>query len=120
DVAGEYLLMAATLLEMKSKMLLPAREVVPDEEFDEYEGEDPREALIRRLVEYRKYKIVAGELQQLEAKWQLVFSKPPVQLDRAQADGLRDGSVYDMISALQKLLKRKRLTVPRKTRIQRE
>ncbi|HET7521825.1 MAG TPA: segregation/condensation protein A [Bacillales bacterium] len=121
DVAAEYLLMAATLLEMKSKMLLPAREEEPlEEEFDvEYE-EDPREELIRRLVEYRKYKIVTEQLKKRGDQWILAYSKPPVPLGEPEVKQLADASIYDMISALQKLVKRIQLEVPKQTKIRRQ
>ena len=57
--AGEYLLMASTLLHIKSKMLLPTF----TEEEEEEEGEDPRAELVRRLLEYQKYKEAAAELE---------------------------------------------------------
>ena len=57
DIAGEYLLMASTLLHIKSKMLLPTS---PEEE--EEAGEDPRAELVRRLLEYQKYKEAASDL----------------------------------------------------------
>lgn len=121
DVAGEYLLMAATLLAMKSKMLLPKQE----EEFveDEYEAEyieDPREELIRRLVVYRKYKVVSEQLKERETRWQLAYAKTPVPLGEPKAKPLAEVSVYDMVSSLQKLVKRKLLKVPRKTRVHRQ
>ncbi|HEU5138966.1 MAG TPA: segregation/condensation protein A, partial [Bacillales bacterium] len=121
DVAGEYLLMAATLLEMKSKMLLPTEEEeYIEDDYEEFEG-DPREELIRRLVEYRKYKIVSEQLKQREAKWQLVFAKPAVPLGEPEVKPLsEDTSVYDMISALQKLARRKQLEVPKTTKIERQ
>ena len=58
DTAGEYLLMASTLLHIKSKMLLPT-----STEEEEEEGEDPRAELVRRLLEYQKYKEAAAELE---------------------------------------------------------
>src|SRR3989304_7039984 len=58
DTAGEYLLMASTLLHIKSKMLLPK-----SSEAEEEEGEDPRAELIRKLLEYQKYKKASGELE---------------------------------------------------------
>ncbi|MGM0556206.1 MAG: segregation and condensation protein A, partial [Myxococcota bacterium] len=58
EVGGEWLEMAATLIYIKSRMLLP-----PDEdEDDDEQGPDPREELVRRLVEYQKYKLIAGKL----------------------------------------------------------
>ena len=62
DLAGEFLLMAATLIHIKSKMLLPPSE---EEETDEEEG-DPREELVRRLLEYKKYKEAALELSEMD------------------------------------------------------
>ncbi|HEX6923009.1 MAG TPA: segregation/condensation protein A [Bacillales bacterium] len=121
DVAGEYLLMAATLLEMKSKMLLPTEEEeYIEDDYEEFE-EDPRDELIRRLVEYRKYKIVSEQLKQREAKWQLVYAKPPVPLGEPEVKPLSDDiSVYDMIASLQKLARRKQLEIPKKTKIHRQ
>ena len=58
DGAGEYLLMASTLLHIKSKILLP-----PSSEGEEQEGEDPRAELVRKLLEYQKYKNAAAELE---------------------------------------------------------
>src|SRR5512147_3020303 len=58
NVAGEFLVMAATLLQIKSKMLLPAEETADDEE----DGPDPREELVRRLLEYKTYKEAARQL----------------------------------------------------------
>lgn len=58
DIAGEYLLMASTLLHIKSKMLLPT-----SSEEEEEEGEDPRAELVRRLLDYQKYKYAAAELE---------------------------------------------------------
>lgn len=120
DVAGDYLLMAATLLEMKSKMLLPLRVDPEDQESIEYEEEDPREELIRRLVEYRQYKKIAEDFKEREARSQLVFSRPPTLLEEGRGIRNHDVSLYEMISSLQKLVKRKRLQVPRKTRIRHE
>src|SRR5438477_13153089 len=70
DVAGEYLVMAATLIHIKSKMLLPR----PDTAAGVYgEIEDPRDALVRRLLEHQKFKAAAGLLHEREqlraAQW---------------------------------------------------
>ncbi|HET7629215.1 MAG TPA: segregation/condensation protein A [Bacillales bacterium] len=120
DVAGDYLVMAATLLHVKSKMLLPNEEI--DVEDDEYEAfaEDPREELIRRLVEYRKYKIVSERLRERESRWQQAYAKPPVPLGEPQAKVLGERSVYDLAAALQKMIRRKLVQVPRKTKIRRQ
>lgn len=72
EIASEFLVMAATLLHIKSRMLLPSRETV-----DEQEETDPREELIMRLVEYKKYKDFAEYLKEQEKKWELVHYKLP-------------------------------------------
>lgn len=119
DVAGDYLLMAATLLEMKSNMLLPSRDALDDETLEvDYEGENPKEELIRRLVEYRKYKAAAEDFKEREARSHLLFSKPPSLISETQSRQLHEVSLYDMILSLQKLRKRKQLEVPKKTKIQ--
>ena len=71
DVAGEFLVMAATLIHIKSKMLLPRPETSADVEGEQ---EDPRDVLVRRLLEHQKYKAAAGLLHEREevraAQWQ--------------------------------------------------
>src|SRR5580765_2705751 len=63
DVAGEFLVMAATLIHIKSKMLLPRPETAAGVDGDE---EDPRDALVRRLLEHQKFKAAAGLLHERE------------------------------------------------------
>ena len=75
DVAGDYLLMAATLLEIKSRMLLPKKKLAFEEEFYE-EGEDPRESLIQQLVEYKQFQEAAKALKTMEQERGLYFTKP--------------------------------------------
>src|SRR2546426_7847986 len=72
-VAGEFLVMAATLIHIKSRMLLPV-EAEGDEE-DEA-GEDPRAELVRRLLEYKQFKEAAGELVQRGQQWRGGFRRP--------------------------------------------
>ena len=74
DLAGEFLLMAATLVHIKSKMLLPP-DVAETEE--EEEGADPREELVRRLLEYQRYREAARELSEKEILGRDVFSRGP-------------------------------------------
>lgn len=74
EVGSEYLLMAATLLRIKSKMLLPRR---PEE--DEEEAADPREELVQRLLEYRQFKEAAGVLNEHQDRTADVFYHPPVE-----------------------------------------
>lgn len=75
NIASEYLVMAATLVAIKSQMLLPKQEI--DEEMDEY-VEDPREELMHRLIEYRKYKDAAEKLKQKEEESSHLFTRSPV------------------------------------------
>lgn len=124
DLASEYLVMAATLLAIKSKMLLPKQE----ESLDEFEfevEEDPRDELVERLIEYRKYKEAATDLKELENERGLMFTKPPSDLSdytkeiKLEKSDL-DVSLYDMLAAFQKLLRRKKLQKPLSTKITRQ
>ena len=116
EIASEYLVMAATLIEIKSKSLLP-KQVIEIE--DEYE-EDSREALIQRLVEYQQYKEVTKELRELEEERGQFFTKPPIDfsdyIDHVEKLP-QNLQVEQLISAFEKLLRRHKLTKPLKTRI---
>lgn len=126
DIASEYLVMAATLLAIKSKMLLPKQEeAVLDDELEFHMEEDPRDELVERLIEYRKYKDAAQDLKTLEEERSLMFSKPPsdlselskeIQVDRVDINV----SLYDMLGAFQKLMRRKKLQKPLSTKIARQ
>ncbi|MGJ7919928.1 segregation/condensation protein A [Neobacillus sp. LXY-4] len=122
DVASEYLVMAATLLAIKSKMLLPKyEEEILDEDLElEYE-DDPRDELVERLIEYRKYKEAAQDLKTLEEQRSLIYTKAPSDLSdlttvRQETKDL-NVSLYDMLGAFQKLLRRKKLQKPLPTKI---
>ncbi|ACL76098.1 segregation and condensation protein A [Ruminiclostridium cellulolyticum] len=75
EVASEFLIMAATLLHIKSRTLLPSKKEEIQEE------KDPREELVRRLVEYRRYKEFTQELKEMEKKWGRVTFRLPETLD---------------------------------------
>lgn len=127
DVASEFLVMAATLLAIKSKMLLPVHDTETlEEDFPLEAEEDPREELVERLIEYRKYKEVAHDLKSLEKERGLMFTKPPSDLAEfaKKADfekpAALEVSLYDMLGALQKLLRRKKLQKPMLTKIARQ
>jgi segregation and condensation protein A len=101
DIASEFLVMAATLIEIKSKMLLPKEEV----QLEELEG-DPRLDLVNRLLEYQKYKQVAQTLRQREQTYKDVFTRK-VNADE-QDEGTEvyfEASLFDLISAFSKALK---------------
>ncbi len=111
NIASEYLVMAATLLEIKSAMLLPKKKI---EYEDEYE-EDPREQLIQRLIEYRKYKMAADHLKNKELAENQVYTRPPVHFNDFLTDQpivQGDISIYDMIHALNKVFIRQSWTAP--------
>lgn len=103
-VAGEFLVMAATLLHIKSRMLLPANEA-PDEEED---GPDPREELVRRLLEYKQFKEAASQLDGTERLWRDMFAReapPPIEVQADEAL-LDDVSLFDLVDVLQEVLAR--------------
>lgn len=79
DVASEFLVMAATLLEIKSKLLIPSRENFENSQL-EMEEIDPRAELVRRLVEYKKYKGIAEDFRILETIHSKVYYKPKEDL----------------------------------------
>ncbi|MEH7107400.1 MULTISPECIES: segregation/condensation protein A [Bacillaceae] len=126
DVASEFLVMAATLLAIKSKMLLPKHEEnITDEDLDLSLEEDPREELVERLIEYRKYKEAAHDLKVLEEERGLMFTKPPSDLSDFTKDIQPSRtevnvSLYDMLAAFQKLMRRKKLQKPLATKITRQ
>ena len=104
DIAGEFLVMAATLMHIKSKMLLP-----PDEKEDLLgEEEDPREELVRRLLEYRKFKEAAGKLQEMyDGHKKLFVHKGAGDQGKIVAeDGTEyfEASLFDLIGAFKKVL----------------
>ena len=105
NIAGEFLVMAATLMQIKSKMLLPAQEGEGVEE----EKEDPREELVRRLLEYEKFKEIAENLRQKETDQREVFKRPKTEIDKGEAKDDKDiyfeASIFDLISAFSKALK---------------
>jgi len=102
DVAGEYLVMAATLLHLKSRMLLPG-----DELNDEEEGEDPRAELARQLLEYQRFKEAADLLNRRDLLDRDVFARVPLQDETdAEAEVLYDVSFGDLLEVLQQVLKR--------------
>jgi segregation and condensation protein A len=104
NVAGEFLVMAATLIHIKSRTLLPAPE---EGEVLEEDGEDPREELVRRLVEYQRYKGAAGELEQRAEWWRLLVPRPGDE-SADEDDGLllSELQLFDLVSALQRVIAR--------------
>jgi segregation and condensation protein A len=105
EIAGEFLVMAATLMYIKSRELLPVdQQLVPEGE--EEEGSDPRWELIRQLVEYKKFKDAAAQLQTLEIRQEQVFSRTPPQPHFETARPQPEASLFDLINAVNQILKR--------------
>lgn len=104
EIAGEYLVIAATLLYIKSRLLLPVDQQPPE---DEIEQEDPRWELVRQLVEYKKFKDAALHLGEQGALREGMFPRDPKDLNlshspRKQAP--QEANVFDLLTALQRVL----------------
>lgn len=105
DVAGEFIVMAANLIYMKSRSLLPADQQPPEEDA---EDDDPRWDLIRQLIEYKKFKEAAAQLQLRQLEQERTFSRiAPAPADLMPAP-LRLGEVgiFQLINAFQNVIKR--------------
>jgi segregation and condensation protein A len=109
EVAGEFMVMAATLIHIKSKMLVP---VSPSEA--EEEGEDPRELLIQRLLEFEKYKQAAGVLRQQYEIRTATWIRPDEVVPKFKDDAgeeMLEAGLFDLVSAFKELLDRRKLLV---------
>jgi len=106
EIAGEFLVMASTLMYIKSRELLPVDQQVQVE--GEEDGEDPRWELIRQLVEYKKFKDAAAQLQDLEARQENIFPRIPGKLEfDTEAPAPRpEVSIFDLVNAVNSVLKR--------------
>lgn len=106
EIAGEFLVMAATLMQIKSRMLLP-----PDPSDAEENQEDPRADLVRRLLEYKAFKEASGRLRELEEKRSDFFPRGAAELpaagvgEEAEGEPLSEISLFDLVSALARVLK---------------
>ena len=101
EIAGDFLVMAATLIQIKSRMLLP-----PDEEAAAEEQEDPRLDPVQRLLDYQKYKEAASGLRTKEEEWMRIFHKEPLA-EEGEEEGelyLFDLSLFDLLDAFKKIL----------------
>ncbi len=107
ELAGEFLLMAATLIHIKSKMLVP---VSPTEAQGEEGLEDPREELIQRLLEFERYKEAAGILHQRREIRAATFTRPDTAVPAFDDHGeeMLEAGLFDLIAAFKELLERRR------------
>lgn len=103
NIAGEFIVMAATLMQIKSKMLLPQEtnllDEIPEEE------KDPRAELIKRLLEYQQFKEAAEQLRFKERARQDIFKRQPVLEDEESGESFFEASLFDLINAFSKALK---------------
>lgn len=115
NIASEYLVMAAELMEIKSSSLLPKKE----SEQDEYE-EDPKEKLINRLLEYERYKEIAGTFKDLENFRKEVYTREPDNLLEYQVENENIDygvDLNDLLEAFSKFIEKKELDKPLDTKI---
>lgn len=104
DLAAEFIVMAANLMYLKSRTLLPRADQPPEEDAEE---DDPRWELIRQLIEYKKFKDAAGFLSLKEAEQEGSFAFQPEMPDLPEEPvGLAEISIFDLIRAFQNVLKR--------------
>jgi len=105
DVAGEFVVMAANLIYLKSRSLLPVDQQPPEEDAEE---DDPRWDLIRQLIEYKKFKEAAAQLQVRQLEQERIFVREVVGSDPIAIAPLRLGEVgiFQLISAFQNVIKR--------------
>ena len=109
EVAGEFLVMAATLIHIKSRLLLP---VETDGDEDDDSGEDPRAELVRRLLEYKQFKEAAANLVERGQQWREVFGRPsffetaPARLPEERDDAPLDMTLFDLVDAFQDIVQR--------------
>ena len=102
EVAGEFLVVAATLILIKSKMLLPS-----EPEDDDEEGQDPRADLVRQLLQYKQFKEAAHELEDRERAWREVYGRPPLlgAEDSAEEESPLELTLFDLMDALQDVMR---------------
>lgn len=100
SIAADFLVMAATLIEIKSRMLLPRDPAISDEE----EFEDPRQELVDRLREYEQFKTAAGMLYERSTVEQAIFKRGRRESDQNNAEV--DASVFDILTVFQKIVAR--------------
>lgn len=116
NIASEYLVMAAELMEIKSSTLLPSNNKIEEEE-----EEDPRENLIKRLIEYKKYKEISQDLKELEIDRKFLYTKEASDLKQFKKDdteiNLCDIDMDDLLEAFRKFLERKEMEKPVNTKI---
>ena len=105
ELAGEFLVMAATLMRIKARMLLP-----PREEEDE-EIVDPRQQLVQQLLEYQRFKEAAGKLDAMKYQRSLLYARPEQDIEADVTEVDYDYNLFDLIASFQKVLERAKVRV---------
>jgi segregation and condensation protein A len=103
DIAGEFIVMAANLIYLKSRSLLPLDQQPPEEDAEE---DDPRWDLIRQLIEYKKFKEAAARLQLREWEQERIFTRDGGASAESVPLRLGDVSIFQLINAFQNVIKR--------------
>lgn len=117
DVASSYLVMAATLMELKSKSLLPTED---KEDIEEYSEDETRETLIQKLIEYQKYKEITKDFKLLETERKNIYTKSPEKINELLNEKFindTDITIDDLKHAMEEFLKRKNMERPIHTKI---
>lgn len=115
DIASEYLIMAAELMEIKASSLLPKKET-PEDEYEE----DPKEQLINRLIEYENYKQITNTFKELETIRQEVYTRKTDELINYKEENNTFDfgiDINDLVKAFKQFLTRKELDKPLNTKI---
>ncbi len=100
ELAGEFLLMAATLMRIKARMLLPRQEEEEDEE------DDPRRALVQQLLDYQRFKEAAGRLEAMEYQRRLLYARPETEFEGETVEVEHSYSLFDLVTAFKAVLDR--------------
>jgi segregation and condensation protein A len=119
DVAGEFMVMAATLIHIKSKMLVPSS---PAEAEGDEEAVDPREELVQRLLEFQRYKEAAGVLYQKSQIRAATWTRPEAVVPRFDDAGeeMLEAGLFDLIAAFKELLERRKTLLAYETQRERK
>lgn len=111
EIAGEYLAELASLIEYKSRKMIPGNEEELEEE------EDPKQKLVKRLLEYQQYKEVSRQFEEMYEDRQTKISRPVLeeadQWMKESEEGHVTGTPYDLVKAMRKLLYRMQIEIPK-------
>jgi segregation and condensation protein A len=105
ELAGEFLVMAATLMRIKARMLLPPREE------DEEEIEDPRRQLVQQLLEYQRFKEAAGGLEAMKYQRNMLYGRPDQEIEAGVTEIDYEYNLFDLIASFRKVLERAKVRV---------